>query len=109
MLATQPALLLAILSILATAASAQAERPSPPTTMPAFRSALEGYRPFADEQPAPWRASNDTVGRIGGWRAYAREAAPGGGADPAAAPAAPTASGTRPATPAANPHGGHKH
>jgi len=36
---------------------------------------------------APWRSTNDTVGRIGGWRAYAREAAGKSPAD-ASAPAA---------------------
>jgi hypothetical protein len=39
-----------------------------------YRSAFSGYRGFADQPVAPWRESNDTVGRIGGWRTYAREA-----------------------------------
>ena len=37
-------------------------------------SAFDGYRRFADSPPRDWREANDTVGRIGGWRAYAREA-----------------------------------
>jgi len=41
----------------------------------AHRSAFSGYRRFADETPVPWKRANDTVGRIGGWRTYAREAA----------------------------------
>ena len=49
------------------------------STMPAapqsvYRSAFEGYRGFADEPVRSWRETNDTVGRIGGWKAYAREA-----------------------------------
>lgn len=74
-------------------------------TAPAFRSAFESYQPFTDQEVAPWKRSNDTVGEIGGWRAYAREAAApevgGAGAPPAAAPAAPPASKVEPAAPAA--------
>lgn len=39
-----------------------------------YQSALTGYRSFRDEKVSSWRASNDEVARIGGWRAYAREA-----------------------------------
>ena len=39
-----------------------------------YRSALENYQPFADEKVLPWKQSNETVDRIGGWRAYAKEA-----------------------------------
>lgn len=56
--------------------------PAPPS---AYRSAFEGYRRFDDTKVAPWRESNDLVGRIGGWQAYARESA-GGEAAPAADP-----------------------
>jgi hypothetical protein len=38
------------------------------------RSALAGYRRLSDDPPADWRAANDTVTRIGGWRSYLREA-----------------------------------
>ena len=31
------------------------------------------YRPFAAEVLGPWKAVNDEVGRIGGWKVYARE------------------------------------
>lgn len=37
-------------------------------------SAFEGYRAHADEPIRNWKQANDEVGRIGGWRAYAREA-----------------------------------
>lgn len=51
-----------------------------------YRSAFEGYRPFADQKLAPWAESNATVGAIGGWRAYAKEAQ---GAQDGPAPAGP--------------------
>lgn len=64
------------------------------TPQSVYRSAFEGYRAFADEPVRPWRETNDTVGRIGGWKAYAREAQSGdarpaaaGASAPAAAPA----------------------
>ncbi|HSV50721.1 MAG TPA: hypothetical protein VLJ57_01290 [Burkholderiaceae bacterium] len=62
-----------------------------------YQSALEGYQPYRDEKIKPWKESNDTVGRVGGWRAYAKEAA-----EPASqGNTAPAASG------APNPHAGH--
>jgi hypothetical protein len=65
-----------------------------------YRSALEGYRPFTDEKPIPWKQANDTVGRIGGWRAYAKEAHGEPAAAPASAPAAaPASAPARPASP----------
>ena len=56
----------------------------------AYRSALGSYRRIGDDKPVPWREANETVGRIGGWRAYAREAAEA--AEPAAAVASPPSS-----------------
>jgi hypothetical protein len=41
-----------------------------------YRSALAGYHGWSVESPpVAWREANDAVARIGGWRAYAREAA----------------------------------
>lgn len=63
------------------------ERPLP------YRSAFEGYRPFDDQKLAPWTQSNATVGAIGGWRAYAKEAQGAQDGQPPAGPireAAPT-------------------
>ncbi len=57
---------------------------------PAGPSAFEGYRRFTDAPPTDWRSANETVGRIGGWRAYAREAQ---GAESAPAPGAAAAGG----------------
>lgn len=105
MFLSKPAVWLAVVPSL-TAATVYAQTvASPPglstvpsTASPAtYRSALEGYQPYRDEKIKPWKESNDTVGKIGGWRAYAKEAA-----EPAnqggAAPAAPGA---------AHPHAGH--
>ncbi len=39
-----------------------------------YRSALTAYRRQADAAPVPWGEANERVGKIGGWRAYAREA-----------------------------------
>ncbi len=38
-----------------------------------YRSPLEDYRAQADEPLQDWRAANDLVGRIGGWRTYSME------------------------------------
>ena len=85
----------ALLAIVAAAADAQT--PAPPRTAdpanpqaqvpPALHtSAFAGYRRHADTAPLAWKQANDTVTRIGGWRAYAREAA----APAASAPAGRT-------------------
>lgn len=83
-----------------------------PAAAAAWRSAFQGYQPYAEAPLAPWRESNDTVGRIGGWRVYAREAQ--GAAAPDPAPGAPAVSsngtppGAAPARPAL-PAAGHTH
>jgi hypothetical protein len=78
-------------AIAAIAAQAQA---------PAWRSAFDGYQPFSEEKTLAWPQANETVQRIGGWRAYAREAA-----QPASACAA--ASAPHPKASVADPHGAH--
>lgn len=66
-----------------------------PTALPAYRSALEGYQRYTEEKMVNWKEANDATARIGGWRAYAREAsqpqAPEGAdqLDSAAMPAKP--------------------
>jgi hypothetical protein len=70
----------------------------PPAPAPSYRSAFEGYQPFAGQDVAPWKESNETVRKAGGWRAYAREAQEG-----AARPAAPASSLVPPSG------GDHKH
>ena len=114
----------ALLAALAAQAqpAAKAAKPDPldPTAnVPALRyvSSFSQYRLLGDEKPASWRDANDTVTRIGGWRAYAREAQqpdPAPAANPATAPTAAPAA-PAPATndkakivPVPAGHGGHK-
>ena len=101
---------LAALSVSAAIAQTAAS-PASDSAAPVFRSALDGYQPFSDEKIVPWRDANDNVGRIGGWRVYAREAQEGtGGAKAAPSGAAPGGTAAKPANPAsapANPHSGH--
>ena len=61
------------------AASAQARMPakeSASNAAPAlqYQSALANYRKFDDQPVSPWTQINETVGKIGGWRVYAKEA-----------------------------------
>lgn len=116
MFKTFTALLAALLLPLAAPAQSP-PRPDPldakAATAPlVYRSPLAGYNKLADEAPpVTWRNANDAVLRIGGWRAYAREAAAAASAPravetPAPAPATtPEPRATRPATPAP----GHRH
>lgn len=39
-----------------------------------YTSPIADYQSFNDEKVAAWKLSNDKVGQIGGWRAYAKEA-----------------------------------
>jgi len=39
-----------------------------------YRSAFEGYRPYRDQEVAPWREVNDEVARIGGHLGVLKEA-----------------------------------
>ena len=72
------------LALLATVATAQTMAPSQANstsaTLPGkvvYQSPISGYQPYADQPVQSWREANDRVGRIGGWRAYAKEAAAG--------------------------------
>jgi hypothetical protein len=81
-------------------------------------SPLASYRRLGDDKRIAWAEANETVNRIGGWRAYAREAQQ---PDPAAPAPTPTPTLTPTPTPSAAPnaapssapsaaprHGGHK-
>jgi hypothetical protein len=60
----------------------KAETP-PVMTSLQFNSIFAGYQAYTEQAVGSWREANDNVGRIGGWRAYAREAAqPDSAADP---------------------------
>jgi hypothetical protein len=83
-----PARWLAALPALAALAAGAQTGPAPNAAAAAeaaaplsFRSAMEGYKPFAEEKPVPWKEANETVHRRGGWRAYAKEGA-GDAVDP---------------------------
>lgn len=66
----------------------------PQATVPplVYQSPFARYRPLGEAAVAPWKAVNDEVGRIGGWKVYAREAheaavpAPQGGTASSAPP-----------------------
>jgi hypothetical protein len=85
-----------------------AATPPPEAARTGYRSAFDGYQPFADSKLKPWKESNDAVVQAGGWRAYAKEAAAPDTPPDAAPPAAPAAPGARPAADApSDPHAGH--
>ena len=61
-------------------------------------SALANYRAAGELRVGSWKDANERVNRIGGWRAYAREAA------------TPEPAASEPAVgPAVGPAGAHKH
>lgn len=105
----------------ARALTPDAARPGPTDALAAvpaviYRSSLASYRRLSAEPGVPWREANETVGRIGGWRAYAREAA-APEPPPAALPASTSAATpgqsmpapAMPAKPVLPGHGSHQH
>lgn len=106
------AALVAAATLMATAVAAQPGGQSHQTAGPAaltaalnaeasaqpasYRSAFENYRRFEATEIASWREANEEVARIGGWKAYAKEAQSG---------ANQSAEGA--VTPATDPHAGH--
>ena len=61
----------------APAAASQASFPAPATPAAKFGanpSAFDGFKPYTDEPPGNWKAANENVARIGGWREYAKQA-----------------------------------
>jgi hypothetical protein len=79
----------ALLAAPALAAPLRPDPADPAASVPKLqhRSALADYRRHADPPPADWKGANQLVDRIGGWRAYAREAAQGAASAPAPAQA----------------------
>ncbi len=47
---------------------------STPKNVLSFQSTFDQYKPYREEKTASWKGANDEVGRIGGWRAYLKEA-----------------------------------
>lgn len=74
---------------------------APAAVLLPYRSALADYQRFTEEKLGSWREANDNVGRIGGWREYAKEAR-----QPAEGSAPGPAGGATPA--ARDPHAGHE-
>ena len=65
-----------------------------------YKSSFEGYKRFAEEPLASWKATNELVHKLGGWAAFARDKVPD-------VQPAPTEPAKKPASaPAAQ---GHKH
>lgn len=63
-----------------------------PSTPVHYKSPFSDYRPLGEDKRTPWKAANDEVGKIGGWRVYAREAAASSDkASPSPSPTAPNA------------------
>lgn len=69
------ALILASVALSSVAAQAQS---APPESIAkseiTYRSVFDGYQKYSDQSVGSWAASNTTVGKIGGWRVYAKEA-----------------------------------
>jgi hypothetical protein len=108
--ATVPSLLLAaVITAHAQPQTAPTHRPDPldpKADVPAVRYQSPFAQPARAAHPAPigWREANDAVARIGGWRAYAREAQH---PEPVAAPAPAASAPPKPAGHGG--HGGHGH
>ncbi len=101
---------IALCVVLGAPASFAQPRPDPadpavPVPAAEYRSSFAGYRPLGEEAVGDWRAANDEVRRIGGWREYAREAQ--GAADKPGAVAPKPAAGAP--KPASGGHSGHGH
>ncbi len=57
----------------------------PPAADPAVTTPFKNYQGWRDEPLQDWRAVNERVGEVGGWRTYLRESQPaagGAGQDP---------------------------
>lgn len=59
---------------MAEAKSAAAPVAAPVANVLRYESVFARYKSYRDETMGSWREANETVDRIGGWRAYAKEA-----------------------------------
>lgn len=72
-------------------------------------SSLANYRRLGDDKRIDWKEANEAVNRIGGWRAYAREAQQPDPTPPATAPGTvPAAKPTPAPAPASGVAPGHR-
>ena len=68
-----------------------------------YLSPFRDYKPLGEDKAIPWKAANDEVGRIGGWRAYAKEAQDAAASVKPATPVAPATPAKTPPSPAKSP------
>ena len=101
---TPCAVLLAVATWIPIAGAQSRPDPADPAArVPAatYRSPFADYRLLGEVAVGDWRAANDEVARIGGWREYAREVQ-----EVKEKPPVPSGAPLKPA-PAASPHGAH--
>jgi len=79
-LARAPVFGLTVLSALAWSAWTPAPAATPAAAEQAEAAPFKHYQGWRDEPLQDWRAVNDRVGEVGGWRTYLRESQPDGGA-----------------------------
>ncbi len=91
-----PCMLLTLAGASLAQPASEAAQPTLPSKLQ-YVSPLRTYKPYADQPVESWREANDRVGRIGGWRAYAREIQTG----------MPAKASAEASAPAADPHAGH--
>ena len=68
-----------------------------------YLSPFRDYKPLGEDKAIPWKAANDEVGRIGGWRAYAKEAQDAAASVKPATPVAPATPAKTTPSPAKSP------
>ena len=102
----------ALTALPALAVAQQTARPDPAdprVSVPpvVYVSPLMQYQPLGDEQVTSWKAANDLVEKIGGWRVYTKEAQePTSATEQAGRPSGQPAPQTNP--PAQGGHSGHQ-
>ena len=67
------AVFISVIALAGTVNAQTAGNTAPAATVPE-PSVFKGYKPYTDEPIVDWKAANDDVARIGGWREYARQA-----------------------------------
>lgn len=65
---------LALAAVLPNHAISQTVLPAAAPAPTLYKSAFEGYQAYSDDPMVNWKAANDDVARIGGWREYAKQA-----------------------------------
>ncbi|MEZ5658108.1 MAG: hypothetical protein R3E83_06155 [Burkholderiaceae bacterium] len=92
-----PCAIAVALAVVGAGAHADPLTPSP-ADEPRYESGFDGYRADTEIELRDWRATNDRVRTVGGWRTYLKEAAEARPEQPSHPPR-PSAIGTRVAEP----------